>query len=656
MQQTNIIKSLFFVLIILFSANSISFSQEVFTSTRDKKALKLFFDSEDPMRMQNYKDAEYLLQQAITRDPEYIDAYMRLSTIYYRTNQVEKEKEVYRNVMQIRAEYAPVYFNMGYLYMRIKDYVRAVSYFEQFLSFYNLDNNFRDKANHNIKVCNFRHYAMMHPVPFDPRNMGPQINTTENGEYWPVLTADDQTLYFTRMLDGDINKRVGQGRYNENIFRAEYINDQWTLAEDIGSHINRTDMNEGAITISPDGTFLLFTICTERYDFGHGGCDIYYAELVNGEWQKPKNIGAPINTRWKETQPSISFDNNTLYFCSNREGSLGRLDLWKSERKPNGSWGKPINLGPNINTPDNEQSPFIHPDNQTLYFSSTYHIGMGGSDLFMAKMDDKGRFGKPVNLGYPINTEENEIALFVNSQGNTAYFASLREGSDNQYAYDIFSFELPKKVRPNPVCYLKGTVFDADTKEKLQANIEVIDLESGEILYTGKSDAKTGRFLLSVPSFTNYAINVNKKGYLFYSDHLAIKGIQSSSYHKEIPLDKIKVGKIAILKNVFFDTDSYELKDESIVELNKVIAFLKENPNVRVELRGHTDSDAPADYNITLSDNRTKSVRNYLIQKGGVDPNRITSKGYGEAQPIDTNETPEGKANNRRTEIKIIGV
>ena len=654
-------KYLFILQLILFSIPALKCMAQVeddgdkiFTSTYNEKARDLYIQSTSFMLQNRYADVEKLLVKAIKIDTAYIDAYMRLSSVYRSLQEPDFEEQVYKDVIRVRPDFPFSYFNYGYLQMSQDKYEEAIDNFDHYLTVQLKSDKFTVKARQNIDICRYRSYMIKHPVEFKFVNMGPNINTPLD-EYWPVLTADDQTLYFTRKLVISQDKRLGMSRFNEDVYFSTFENNEWTLAQPVPGFIN-TDQNEGALSITPDGNTMYFTICAdkgERPDF-IGWCDIYISELKNGKWTYPKNLGPPINTESKETQPSISFDGKTLFFSSNRPGTYGKLDIWQSTKKEDGTWGDPVNLGPKINTPQNEESPFIHADDQTLYFSSDGHLGMGGTDLYMSKRMPDMSFDSVKNLGYPINDSKNQRSLFINSSGTKAYFSSGLEEKDN--GMDIYYFDIPKEIKPAPVCYLKGTVFDAKTRVMLSANFQLIDIETGKTVIESTTDDVTGKFLVAVPSNTNYVVNVSKNGYLFYSDHLEIKGIKSSAYEKDIPLQPIEVGQKIVLNNIFFEFDSASLKKESVVEMSKVIDFLNKYPNVKVEIGGHTDDRGTPAYNITLSQKRAETVYNYLISVGKISKDRLSYKGYGKSQLLSTDISETARAQNRRTEFKIIGM
>jgi outer membrane protein OmpA-like peptidoglycan-associated protein len=311
-------------------------------------------------------------------------------------------------------------------------------------------------------------------------------------------------------------------------------------------------------------------------------------------------------------------------------------------------------LGDTINSDEKEMSPFIHADGKTLYFTSNGHIGFGDQDLFVSHLGDDGKWSKPMNLGYPINTPNEERGLFVNSNGDYAYLTSDRE---NKHNLDIYKFELYEQARPTPSTYVTGIVRDSETKTTLEAKFELIDLESGKTIMNNVSDKETGKYLIILPVNKEYAFNVSKKGYLFNSDNFVLPNNYNTNepFVKNIDLQQIKIGKEVVLKNIFFELDSYELKSKSKAELNKLIQFLNENTTVKIEIGGHTDNQGSIEHNIILSKNRAKTVYDYLINNN-IDSKRLSFKGYGQNTPIATNSTEEGKAKNRRTEFKIIGL
>jgi outer membrane protein OmpA-like peptidoglycan-associated protein len=423
------------------------------------------------------------------------------------------------------------------------------------------------------------------------------------------------------------------------------------MALNLGPPIN-THGNEGALNISPDRNYLFFAACN-RED-GYGSCDIYWSKRTGTGWTPPENLGEVVNSPQWDSQPSFSSDGKTLYFASKRPGGKGSSDIWQSQLNGDGQWTTPVNLGDSVNTRMEEMAPFIHPDDQTLYFSSKGHPGLGGFDLYFSRKNILGEWSRPVNLGYPINTHADEITLVVNAVGNLAYISSDKFGGKGRQ--DIYKFPLYKEARPMLTNYFKGIVYDIESGKKLAARFELIDLVSAKTCAEAWSDKETGAFLLVLPSEKNYALNVSKEGYLFYSDNFFLTGINSQAkpFLKNIPLKPIKIGEVVILKNIFFDTDKYILKAESYAELQKLLGLLRKNPKLKIEINGHTDNIGSAEHNLELSKNRANAVYEFLIQYD-IDKTRLSYSGFGYTRPIDVNTTESGRANNRRTEFKVIG-
>ena len=369
----------------------------------------------------------------------------------------------------------------------------------------------------------------------------------------------------------------------------------------------------------------------------------------------PKNLGPEVNTESWESQPSISADGRTLYFTSSRPGGYGGFDIWETEKIGKDHWRKPVNLGPQINTRGNEISPFIHPDDQTLYFSSDGLPGLGGKDLYFSRKTGNGEWSKPVNLGYPINTVDDESTLVITADGKKAYFASDKLNGFG--GFDLYSFDLYESARPENVNFIKGNISDEESKEKIDAKVEVIRLKDGKVIYSALSDKVSGDFLAGLPSGFDYAFHVSRRGYLFYSENLSLKDDPGRLTHSlEIFLRRIAAGKKDILRNVFFDTDSYMLKPESKSELDRLVIFMKMNPGIKIEVSGHTDDHGAKQHNLALSENRAKAVTIYLVSTGKIAISRLTYRGYGETQPLAPNLNEKGRALNRRTEFMITAI
>ncbi|GAB4447566.1 MAG: OmpA family protein [Bacteroidia bacterium] len=620
-------------------------------TTTNKKAIQYYEESKKYFSAYKDKEAEELLKKALEKDDNFLEAHSAYAQLLIEKKRYDEAIVHLKKAISINPEMYPInHFLLANLYMNNGDYANAFQSYQKFISFKNIHPEMKTIAEKQIKNAEFGMNAVKHPVPFKPVNIGDAINSP-NDEYFPSITADAQTFVFT--------KKVGE---QEDFYISQKSNNVWQPAIPI-KEINSYG-NEGAPSISADGKMMFFASCINiegNYGSpdrkGYGSCDIFYSENINGKWSKPVNVGPPINTQHWETQPSFSSDGKTLYFVRGivSRGEARQGDIYMATLDENGKFSEPVKLGPNINTDGDEESVFIHPDNQTLYFSSNGHIGMGGLDIYMSKRQTDGSWGPAINLGYPINTHNDENSLLVDPSGKIAYFASNRK--DGYGGLDIYYFEIPENIRPEPITYVKGKVYDAKTHQPLSAYFEIIDLSQQNKIAQSISDTK-GNFLITLTSGKNYMINVQHKGYLFYSENFSLKETTASfdkPFLLDIPLMPIDTGSITELKNVFFDVNKWDLKPESKAELDKLVLFLKQNPNIKIEISGHTDNSGDKKFNQLLSTNRAKSVYDYLIQQGNISPQRLSYRGYADTRPKVPNDSPENKAKNRRTEFKVVG-
>jgi outer membrane protein OmpA-like peptidoglycan-associated protein/tetratricopeptide (TPR) repeat protein len=651
----------FLLLILVFINISLSYSQGslppgTYTST-NKKAIKYFEESKKMFQIRKDADAEKLIKKAIEEDPQFIEALSAYADFLMGNNRIKEAIPLYEKAISINPKiFIDNNFYLGGALLHEAQYEKAIPCFEKIIKTDRINPNLKDEAIHHLKNAQFGANAIKNPQPFKPVNVGEGINTSEY-EYFPALTADGNTFLFTR------NIREGEGvtaPRQEDFYISKKVNNVWQTANPISS-VN-TPGNEGAPSLSADGEIMFFASCMEMTgDYGssdrkgYGSCDIFYAQKINGKWTKPRNAGAMINTKNWETQPSFSSDGKTLYFVRGmvaRDG-IKNPDIYSSTIGADGKFSEPIKLSDNINTPMGEESVFIHPDNQTLYFSSEGHPGMGGLDIFMSRKQSDGSWGKAINLGYPINSSVDENSLLVDANGKLAYFASEREGGFG--GLDIYQFELPESVRPEKITYVKGLTYNARTKAPVEASFELIDLETQQSVTSAYSNS-SGEFLVTLTSNHNYLVNVSKPGFLFYSDNFSLKdkvADYNKPYKLQIPLQPIDTGIIE-LKNIFFDVNKWDLKAESKAELQKIISFLKANPTLKVEFSGHTDNSGDKVFNKTLSNNRAKAIYDYVIEKGSLSATNLSYKGYGDTKPKAPNDSPENKAKNRRTELKIL--
>ena len=622
-----------FILLLCLSSLT-SYSQKMSTN---KRAQSLYQEATQQLSLQKHSQAIDNLQKAIAIDSKFATAHQTLGDIYRNQSQYQKAILNYQKVVEIDPTLTPLtQFALGESLLAIGDYRQALIHLLEYGK-QNLNAKSRLKVNKLIADCEFSLQYNKPRQSFELNRLKPQINTS-NDEYFPKLTADNNTIIFTRKVNNQ-----------ENFYLSQFDNNNWTEAHKLQGEINSDNFNEGAHCISPDGKYLFFTGCNRPG--GLGSCDIYISKNENGRWSRPFNLGAPINTKGWESQPAISADGKTLYFVSNRAGGFGGTDIWKSQLGADGKWLAPINLGANINTAFDESAPFIHADNKTLYFSSDGWPGFGKQDLHFSILDSTNNWSSPQNLGASINNHFNQTSFYVSMDGGLGFIAA----QDSSLQQDIFSFDVPKDVRPQPVAYIKGTIIDATQNEPLMATISVTNTENERLVFEGESDYIDGKFIATLPLGNQYAVHIQKKGYLFYSKQYDLRNQENEnkSFEDLIKLQPIQKDAKVLLDNIYFETDKYTLLPSSFTELKVLLLFMKTNPTVRIEISGHTDNTGNSNYNQKLSENRAKAVKDYLVNNG-IAANRLHTIGYGDAKPIAENSTAEGKQKNRRTEIKII--
>jgi outer membrane protein OmpA-like peptidoglycan-associated protein len=614
-----------------------AYGQRQYTTT-NTEAIKYYAQARSSLDINEFDVAIGQLLKAIEIDSTFLEAHLQLADLYRLQHKYQPAVQHYKSIININPDFSRgIYLHLGQMEISVAQYASSQQHLQKYLTYPGITNEDEFLAKKLLKDDEFSIEAIKHPVPFTPVNMGPAINTADD-EYLPVATADESTLIFTRKINN-----------NEDFYKSVKVNGVWQPATYLSNNINTPDYNEGAQSITADGRYLFFTGCN-RPD-GLGRCDIYVAQRKGDDWGKPYDLQPPVNTPGWESQPSISADGRTLYFVSNRRGGYGGYDIWKSTISEKG-WSDPENLGPNVNTSGDEQSAYIAADDSTLYFCSNGWPGLGGMDLFVSHLGKDGKWQKPVNMGYPINSSGDENGLSVTAGGQFAFFAS---NNLNGYGgYDIYTFELPAALRPQMVTYVKGTVIDIKTRQPLEAEIEIIDLDKDQVVYQNYSDPDNGSFLATLIAGRNYGLNVSKDGYLFYSANFSLVGHAiKDPYYVTAELSPIEVGNKVVLNNIFFDTNRFDIKPDSYAELQKLVDFLTKNPTVHIEISGHTDNVGNKPANQVLSQNRAKSVFQYLVNHG-VAPARLVYKGYGDTQPILPNTSDDNRSKNRRTEFKII--
>jgi outer membrane protein OmpA-like peptidoglycan-associated protein/Tol biopolymer transport system component len=606
----------------------------------NKKAAALYSKAIETAESGKYREAIAIMDEACAADKNFVDAYLSKAGLYGELKEYRSSIANYEKAFRMDSAYShdyrlPYAINLA----GNGDFGPALDAVSIFLKDPTLGAS-------SLKAAEYRKNTFIFALEqqkkhgsayaFSPANLGDSVNSNVS-EYYPSLTLDGKTLVITRRVRN----------FNEDFYASDRVGDHWSLAKPLEGDIN-TDQNEGAQTISQDGKWLIFTGC--NFPDGNGECDLYISLKTRRGWSEPQNLGRTINTEFWESAPSLSPDKRDLYFASRRPGGFGGIDIYVSHRLPNGKWDIPENMGPGINTAGDESTPFIHADNQTLYFTSNGLPGYGGDDLYLVRKDAQGEWGLPQNLGYPINTIENEGSLIVAADGHTAYYASDR--ADTRGGLDIYSFELREDVRPNRTLWVEGKVYDKKTNEGLPSAVELTDLTTGQLVSKVQTD-ESGDYLITLPVGHDYAFTVNRKNYLFYSGNFDLSGhAPDSTYRRDIPLQPIEANANVVLNNIFFESGRFTLKSESFTELNKIVQLMNENPTLAIQINGHTDNVGNAADNLTLSNNRAKAVTTYLISKG-IAPNRVVAKGFGATKPIADNGTEIGRAQNRRTELQV---
>ncbi len=641
---------------VLGASALLSFAQPTNYTSKDKKAIKHYESGAECMRLQQWGCAESGLKKAAEADPAFIEPRIYLGEMNEQRGNATEAIRWYKEAVAINKGYfPPALLHLADIEMGLGSYAEAEGHYKAYIEV-ERDKERIARAKLGLANCTFAQEAVRNPVPFEPKNLGPGVNTAD-GEYYPCITADGNTLMFTRRVKEPEVKMYGE---QEDFYQSRKQADgTWGVATPVAG-VNTRLQNEGAGTLSPDGRFLVFTKCAGMDGSygpglkGLGSCDLFISRRIGDRWGSPENLGPPVNSRGWETQPSLSSDGRTLYYIRGTQTGAGirGMDILSTKLQENGTWSKPEPLGPNVNTPQQEESVQIHPDGRTLYFSSNGHPGMGGLDIYMSRKQADGTWGPAKNLGYPINTGADENSLLVDAAGRIAFFASDRSGGAGDL--DLYGFELPASVRPTPVTYITGIVKDKVTGKPLEADVELFDLTTGELATAAYSDPVTGQFLVCLPMGRNYALNAGAEGYLFHSGNYQVpEGSTDKPFTLEVLLSPITAGEIIALRNVFFNTASHALLPESDAELGKLLRLLKANAAMRVEVGGHTDDVGADAANLKLSEQRANAVRDHLIAQG-IDATRITAKGYGETKPVADNKTEEGRALNRRTEVKVL--
>ncbi len=635
---------------------------------QDSKSLDLYNQGVKLFGERKANEAIPFMQEAIKRNANFLDAYVKLGQLYEFTRKPEPALAAYREAIRIQPDPATngtAFQGAAALLLRLGRYADALPVLERYQPVFASQSSQYKRVARQIETAKFGQQAVANPQPVSPRPVSAGLNTTPS-QYFPVLTADEQTLLFTALnTDGD-----------EDLMLASFTGEGWSAPVSLSPDIN-TPENEGTASLAADGRTVVFTACQNRRGFG--GCDLYQSRKVGDAWSSPQNLGPTINTANYESQPSLSADGRRLYFVSDRPGGQGRRDIWRSNRDAAGNWQPPINLGAPVNTTFNEASPFIHANGQSLFFASEGHIGMGGYDLFVtdsvATAGGNGAssggtsnggtsnflstagWSVPKNLGYPINTSEDQASLFVSANGLRAYYSFEEQKEGVSQRSRLYVFDLPESLRERvkPVSYLKGVVLDGKTKKPMTAQIDLIDLKTNQIVSQVQADSETGQYVAVLPGGGQYALYVSGPNHLFKSLSFDFTGKTDpgAALLLDVLLEPLGATNHETLNNLFFESGRYDLADKSRTELNRLAAFLKASPTVRIEIGGHTDDLGDAATNLALSKKRAQGVTDYLT-KAGIDAIRVRAVGYGKTRPLLPNTSAENRRQNRRIEWKVL--
>lgn len=628
-----------------------------------------------------YKQAKPFLEKAQEFNPNNALLNYMLGVVEFNLN--PQSPEVIKYLSKAISLNAPIppdaNFFLGWANQFQSKWDEAIKYYQVQLNTLNKDpkNNaiYIEDVTKKINECKVGKAQMANPQRIFIDNLGSAINTSYP-EYSAFISADESMMVLTSRRQNSTGGKIDeQDKWPfEDLYQSFKVNGKWTEAKNFGPIVN-TEEHDATAGISADGnTMFIF-----KYKEKDGG-DIYVSNLVGNTWTKPEHLNKNINSKDHESSVSLSYDGKRLYFISDRAGGLGDRDIYYSDKDAKGEWGPAVNAGPVLNTKYAEEGVFIHPDGKTIYFSSKGHNGMGGFDIFRSVFEN-GKWSEPENLGYPINGPDDDVFFVISGSGHHGYFASSKPGGfgdkdiykitflgpekspllmneDNLLASvtaPVSEFKADKIESSGPkMTILKGVISDEQSKQPLEATIELVDNSKNELIAVFKSNSTTGKYLVSLPSGKNYGIAVKRDGYLFHSENFDLPAAANfQEVEKNIELKKIAIGKTITLRNIFFDFDKATIRPESANELDRLIKLLNENPTIRIELGSHTDSKGSDDYNQKLSQSRSQSVVTYLIGKG-ISADRLVAKGYGETVPVATNDTEEGRQLNRRTDFKIL--
>ena len=631
---------------LLFFSFSV-FAQNECEEGVSSSAKKHYKKAEDAASNWQYEKAYSFLEKALEEHSNYAKALFLYGQLKMEKEEFEHAQELLIKGVSICPMYSKeMYWLIASMAFEVGNYDRAAQYYESYLRFFGLSEEKKALAQERWDEARFliEMYAM--PVPFNPQPV-PGISTKDD-EYLPILSPDNHIAFYTRRR---VKQEMGMLRAQtvEEFVFSSMEEGAFNLGDLMPHPFNLHD-NEGGASLTIDNNELFLTICEPVN--GYNNCDIYYSARKDSFWTSLRRLLYPVNKldSW-ESQPTVSSDGNTLLFTSIRPGGKGGADIYSVSRTENGSWGDLQSLS--INTLKDEKSPFLHPDNQTLYFSSNGHRGLGGLDIFYVKKDTTGNWGKPQNIGYPINSEADDLGFFVSTDGKTAYFASNKLG--DKFGWDVYHFPLYEEARPERVLFLKGDVLDEFGDPLFASSVEIKSMKDDRS-FEVDVDVETGRYVAAVvlDKDEDVMVTVKNDSYAFNSQYVSATDEDFESPVKlDFDMKEIQEGEAFRINNIYFETDSFSLNQQAKHVLSVFVSFLQNRKDLKVAIYGHTDSDGDDEANLLLSTKRAQSVYDFLIA-GGVYSDRLSYEGFGEQKPLETNMSEEGRSHNRRTEFYIV--
>jgi len=651
--------------------------QEAWKSIREGN--KLFDEG-----LGTYREARQNYLKAYRYNPDNAALNYNIGLCYLFTDEKFEAIKYLNKAANSNPDVAPdIKYLIGRAYHLTLEFDKAISYYTDFINHLANQKNTAgiiSRVNRLIEQCRNGKELVAKPQRVVINNLGNLVNAEED-DYNPLLNASEDVLYFTsrRLLDERSKRNPFDNKYFEDVYSSRYEAGQWTVAQRVEEPVNpkTNKTNNAAVALSSDDKKMFL------YDGHKNAGDIMVSQNPSGYWTKPKPVKGKINTKSRETSLCLTHDGNTMYLISNdKKTTLGGADIYTAVRLPNGKWSEPVNIGAMLNSKYDEAAVRLSENDSILYFSSKGHKSMGGYDIFSSELMAGGQWSLPVNLGYPVNTPDDDLFYLPSAKTKSAFYSTILEkGTGGKDIYKVVYlgaekeilfpkatmlvrglrpppenafFIMPEKFVVDTSLLVRGIITNSVNQQPVFAKMDIIDAEISRVVATTTSDT-SGRYFIRIPQPKRYGVEIVARNYMLYLDILELSG---ESFRKEIirnyQLEPIEIGAKMILKNIFFEFGKSTLKPESFIQLDNVVLLMKSTPGLRIEISGHTDNVGSAKANQKLSEDRARAVVDYLISRG-IELARLESKGYGFAQPVASNSTPDGRTQNRRVEFKIVG-